>query len=384
MAKPLLERLGVVDHAHEKIIFLIRHHLEMARIWQRFDLDDPATAQNFSTFIGDRELLRYLYVLTFCDARGTTPELWNDFKDVLHRQLFTTTLQCLNNPDATPLIPANMISKERILSQLSGFSEDEIEAHFSLLPDRYFHYSNEEEILLHLRMIHQLLHTISTADSIGSLVPVVEWQDDPNLGLTVVHVVTWDRAGLFYRLAGAFALAGLSIVSSKALSRADHITIDTFYVTDASGGMVRKERALRAFKDHLGDILLNNLDIAAEIEAFAESKRQPSYLQTTTTLPAAIPPKVEIYHELSLKRTIIEIEANDEIGLLYRLAHAIFKHGFDITFARISTEKDVAVDAFYIEPVQSGVDTSQQLVELRATLTRIVEATAAGVETPLN
>lgn len=380
MARPILVRLGVVEKAHEKIVFLIRHHLEMARIWQRHDLDDPTTASNFAEFLQDSELLHYLYVLTFCDARGTTPELWNDFKDVLHRQLFTSTLGCLRSPEAPVPPPSPMISKSSIIKRLPEVSEDEIEAHFSLLPDRYFNYHSEEEVLLHLRMIHQLLHTISTADSVGSLVPVVEWQDDMNLGLTVVHVVTWDRAGLFYRLAGAFALAGLSIVSSKALSRADHITIDTFYVTDASGGPVRKEKSLHAFQSHLEKILLNHIDLSHEILSFAERQRQPSYLTTTATLPASIPPKVEIYHELSLKRTVIEIEANDEVGLLYRMAQAIFKHGFDISFARISTEKKVAVDTFYIEPMHSNLDVSEKIVALREDLTAIVEATVAAVE----
>ena len=66
-------------------------------------------------------------------------------------------------------------------------------------------------------------------------------------------------------------------------------------------------------------------------------------------LPAPFPPSVDVYHELSLKRTIIEVQAGDEPGLLYRLARLIFKKGFDITFARIATERGVAMDTFYIE-----------------------------------
>lgn len=373
MAKPILDRMGVVGPIHEKILFLIRNHLEMARIWQKHDLDDPQTARNFAAFIGDRDLLHYLYVLTFCDARGTTPELWNYFKDTLHRQLYLSTLEYLKPDETSPSTRIPMISKETALQKLPELSEDEVDAHFSLLPDRYFSHHSEEEILLHLRMIHQLLHTISEADSVGSLVPAIEWQDDLNLGLTVVHIVTWDRAGLFYRLAGAFTLAGLSIVSSKALSRADHISIDTFYVTDAAGGPVRKETSLQLFQQHLEDSLLRNRDLLTEIESMAERQRRSLLSNSNATLPAPIPPKVEIYHELALKRTIIEVEANDELGLLYRIARAIFLHGFDIAFARISTEKRVAFDTFYIEPTQDRGDPADGLLELRESINRIVE-----------
>ena len=67
------------------------------------------------------------------------------------------------------------------------------------------------------------------------------------------------------------------------------------------------------------------------------------------TLHSSFPPTVEVYHEISMQRTIVEVQARDQIGLLYRLAKAIFDFGFDITFARIGTERGVAIDTFYIE-----------------------------------
>ena len=377
LAVPILDRLHVVEKARKKILFLIENHLEMARIWQRYDIDDPRTGKMFSELIRSGDNLRYLYVLTYCDARGTSKSLWNGFKDGLHHRLYKTTLDHLQKPTHTP--PAlPMISPKQVLKVADNLSEEEVEAHFNLLPDRYFSYHDEKEILLHLQMIHKLLKNISTADSLGSLVPIVEWEDDLNLGLTVVHVVTWDRAGLFYKLAGALTLAGLSIVSSKALSRSDHITIDTFYVSEPDGGIVKDPDALNQFSHHLQDALINGKNLLPEIQALAEKFKQPSYVRTNVTLPTPIPVRVDVYHELSLKRTIIEVEANDELGLLYKLARTISKKGFDITFARISTEKRVAVDTFYIEPAQpkSDEEVSQDLVELKSKLLEVIEASA--------
>jgi [protein-PII] uridylyltransferase len=374
MAIPILARLQVVEKARDKILFLIRNHLEMARIWQRYDLDDPQTASMFSRIIESSEKLRYLYVLTFCDARGTSHGLWNGFKDSLHHNLYKVTLGHLQMPSFTP--PAlPMISSASILKKSPDLSEDEIEAHFNLLPDRYFSYHSEKEVLLHLQMIHGLLQNISSAETLGSLIPVVQWENDVSLDLTIVRIVTWDRAGLFYKLAGALTLAGLSIVSSKALSRADHITIDTFYVSDPSGGLVRDEDAMDRFKAHLEDTLFRNETLEPKIAAVAEKLMQPSYVRTDTTLQTSIPVRVNVYHEMSLKRTIIEIETNDEIGLLYKLARVISRKGFDITFARISTERKVAVDTFYIEPSQPGPEeeNAEKLIALKKNLLEILE-----------
>src|SRR5690606_6431378 len=99
---------------------------------------------------------------------------------------------------------------------------EEIEAHYSQLPERYFLYTDADEIVLHIEMVHRLLSSVARSDSIGSLIPIIDWHDDEERGLTVVNVVTWDRAGLFSKLAGSFARAGLNILSAKAVSRNDH------------------------------------------------------------------------------------------------------------------------------------------------------------------
>ena len=373
MARPILDRLDLPLSLRDKILFLIEGHLEMARFWQHYDLDDPRTPQKFAEWIGDGEKLRYLYVLTSCDARGTAKDLWNGYKDTLHTQLFNATRAVLGESGVMEGRDG-VISKDTILEMVPGLSEDEVEAHYNLLPERYFIYHNADEIALHLRMVNSLLRTIAEADSLGSLVPVVEWHEDLNLGLNVVHIVTWDRSGLFYKLAGAFSVAGLSIVSSKALTRADHITIDTFYVVDESGGIVRDKRARELFQSALESVLLHNRDLMVEIQTQAAKRRKPAYLQTGDRLRAPLPPGVDVYHELSLRRTIIEVQATDAIGLLYRISKAIFDHGFDITFARISTERNVAVDTFYIEPIHRGQESdTENLLALRESLTAIVE-----------
>lgn len=375
MAQPVLHRLGVAKDQQEEILFIIRSHLEMARFWQKFDLDDPQTAESFAKFIEDPQKLRFLYVHTYCDARGTAPTLWNSYKDAMHRTLYRRTLEQFeddNTIEAKRKEQISMLHHEILERSIEGVSTEEIEAHFSLLPERYFINTDKEDIQLHLRMVNKLLSQIQTATSMGTLAPIVEWHDDIDLSMSVVNIVTWDRAGLFYKLAGAFSLAGVNIISTKAISRSDHISIDTFYIIEPGGGVVSNPKARSIFEGHLKEALIEDKDLMPAIEDL-EAKAQSKIDREKDMLPAPFPPRVDVYHELSLKRTIIEVQASDRIGLLYQLARLISKKGFDISFARIATERGVAMDTFYIENIvqEEGTNTTN-LLELREGLDAIV------------
>ena len=225
----------------------------------------------------------------------------------------------------------------------------------------------------------------AAADSVGTLRPVIDWKDDLNRSLTVVNVVTWDRAGLFYKLAGALSVAGLSILGAKVISRTDHIAIDTFYVVEPGRGVVQSAAAQEIFAKTIESALVSNKDLYPDIVAQAKKIAATRYLSTTNgeALHSSFPPTVEVYHELSMERTIVEIQARDQIGLLYRLAKTVSDHGFDTTFARIGTERGVAIDTFYIESGDhTAVENPERLHALRDALAEVIAApapaTAAG------
>ena len=351
LAGPLLERLQVDPKNRELVTFIIKNHLIMARFWQRHNVDDPQTATAFADLVGDAEKLRYLYVHTFCDARGTAASLWNGYKDALHQSLFLATLDRLLLGDAVEkrnLERKQMIYKELITKQIPGIGQDEVSAHFNLLPERYFLHTESGEIALHIQMVNRLLKS-------------------------VVNVVTWDRAGLFYKLAGGFSVAGLNILGAKVISRTDHIAIDTFYVVEPGRGIVQSQNAMETFARTVEAALIQNKDLYPEIVAQAQKIAANRYTTENNTLHTSFPPTVEVYHELAMQRTIIDIQAHDQIGLLYRLAKAIYDHGFDITFARINTERGVALDTFYIESANhEPTEDTARLHALRDSLARVI------------
>lgn len=378
IARPILDRLQVDADSRETVNFIIKNHLIMARFWQKRDVDDPKTAAAFAELVPAADLLRYLYVHTFCDARGTSANLWNSYKDTLHTSLYLVTLDQLIHGEAIATRNSQrlqMTYQEVVSQKIPGISEDEISAHFNLLPERYFIHTDAGEIALHIRMVNRLLQSITGADSVGSLHPVIEWQDDLNRSLTVVNIVTWDRAGLFYKLAGAFSVAGLSILGAKVISRSDHIAIDTFYVVEPGRGVVQSAKAQEIFARTVDEALVNNKDLLPEI--LAQAKKHAGLRLgsggTAETLQSSFPPTVEVYHELSMERTIVEIQAHDQIGLLFRLAQTISAHGFDITFARIGTERGIAIDTFYIEDeAHVPVTDPHRLRDLREALAAVI------------
>ncbi len=387
LAEPLLERFGVSPEGRKLVSFTIKNHLAMARFWQKRDVDDPQTSTAFADLVGDTERLRHLYVHTFCDARGTAVDLWNSYKDTLHTTLYRSTFERLKLGaalEASHQEKKKMTQQELIAKTIPGISADEINAHFGLLPDRYFVHTDSAEIALHIQMVNRLFKSITAADSVGSLKPVIEWKDDLNRSLTVVNVVTWDRAGLFYKLAGAFSVAGLSILGSKVISRTDHIAIDTFYVVEPGRGVVQSAAAQEKFARTIEEALVANKDLLPDIITQAKKIASSRYLASSTgeMLHSSFPPTVEVYHELSMQRTIVEIQARDQIGLLYRLAKTISDHAFDITFARIGTERGVAIDTFYIESANhEPVDSTDRLVALRDALAEVIAPAPAPAVT---
>jgi [protein-PII] uridylyltransferase len=72
-------------------------------------------------------------------------------------------------------------------------------------------------------------------------------------------------------------------------------------------------------------------------------------LRNNQDIAPDIPQWVHINNRLSDENTVIELQAIDRIGLLYDLFRVIGAHQLDVTHARVSTERGVAIDSIYIQ-----------------------------------
>lgn len=345
LAPALLERFDVPEEDRETIIFLIKNHLMMARYWQANDIEDEEVIARFADMVGDVEKLKYLYVLTFCDAKGTSQELWNSYKQSLHTMLYRSAKRVMekNEEQMEALYESR---KQKVLdgilaSDELGTSEEEAKEHFASLPRNYFLFHGRDDIILHMNMVH----IFRVGARHGPEIPVFEWRNDPNMSLSTVTVVTSDIAGLYYKLASAFTYAGLNIMGSKALSRTDGIIIDTFYVTSAAGGAVQNERTRDLFSKAITRIFLEGADI------MPPPPKKPEGGEKNEIIP----------HSISIGRSggriMAEVVAKDRPGLLCSITKAIYENGYDIIFARISVEGWWGTNIFHIKP-RAGAEVS--------------------------
>jgi [protein-PII] uridylyltransferase len=230
-----------------------------------------------------------------------------------------------------------------------NLSQEELHAHFANLPQRYSQIHSAREILDDVVLAHRFMRLqISEEDS--ALAPVVNWHNEPDRGYNAVKVCTWDRAGLFSKIAGSLSAAGLNILSAQIFTRLDGIVLDTFFVNDAKTGNLAGHDQRSKF-----ELVLNKALTGEEVDFHALILKQkiirPAYQAYTGE---RIPTQVRFDNEASESRTLVEIETEDRIGLLYTISQTLSELDLDISAARISTEKGAAIDSFYVRELDGG------------------------------
>jgi len=361
IAVNMMDRLGVADEMRDRILFVIRNHLEMVRYANKFDLEDPEVIDSFAQFVEGEQRLRFLYVHTFCDANATAPDLWNSHKEELHTQLFTNTLSVLEGKRARK--DPNTLKDAYKDLKVEGVTQEEVLEHLEQVPIRYFSHTGKEEVTLHVDMIHRYLES-----GTENPIPVINWRNDLRRSLTVVDIVTRDRNSLFEKLTGAFSIAGLNILGARAVTRKDGLAIDVFYVEDQNGGVVDdikvREHCENSIRSFLSDQTLPDQLISEKRKKADRTRR----FSSEDKLGEKIPSQVDVYRDVSLNRTIVEVRAPDQVGLLHLIAKTISKCGFGIQFARIATEQGIATDIFNIEPQSKEDFSPSRFLELREDL----------------
>ena len=346
LALRVARRLGLDGATTHSLRLLIEHHLTMAQVSQRRDLDDPSVITHFASQIQTAENLRMLTLHTFVDSQATSDKLWNGFKDSLLWQLHHQAMAVLVG--ASDFIRAEEKQRELLAQEVAGllprsFDPDEIHAHFATLPPRYFQIHQVKDILSDLASAHRFMHH-QLAEEDKALEPVVTWHNEPDRGYTSAKICTWDRAGLFSKIAGTFSAAGINILGAQIFTRTDGIVLDTFYGVDArTGSLVKREE-----RDSFEKLLLQNLS-EEEVDFKALIARQKEIRPLYQSLEGEqMPTRVSFDNETSEARTVIDIETEDRLGLLYVVSQVLTELQLDIFLAKISTERGAAMDSFYV------------------------------------
>lgn len=345
LALKAARRLKLDRATSQSLALIVRQHLLMIQIAQRRDMEDERVIQTFVEAIQFPENLDMLTLHTYADSLGTSDTLWNGFKDSLHWTLYHKARAWMDGSTEVVLKKEKLLQKVRseVKALLPAtFSPDEIDAHFEHLPERYFKIHNPREIANDISMAHRFMH-LQLVEEDRALEPVVQWHNDNNRGFTSVHICTWDRLGLFAKVAGALSASGLNILSASIFSRRDGIVLDTFYVTDTQQGGLATKVSRERFEKVLLDALTKEIDIPALLSKIKPAKPLYVGLEGET-----IPLLISFDNQSSDDYTVIDIETEDRVGLLYYVVKALAEANLDVALSKISTEKGAAIDSFYV------------------------------------
>ena len=85
------------------------------------------------------------------------------------------------------------------------------------------------------------------------------------------------------------------------------------------------------------------------------------------------PPVIHADNQASRRYTILDLVADNALGLLHRVSRVISRHGCDVDLVLISTEGQKAIDVFHITKAGAKL-TDAAIADLTADIHRTLEA----------
>ena len=334
----ICERLHLSEDDANLIKFLVRNHLILADTAQYRDLHDENLVIEFAKKIGDMERLNLLYLLTFADVRAVGPDVWSQWKGALFQELYFKVLTVLERGTFEPEDAAVKIAavKERVFEALKPDCVDRycVDEYFGLLPPRYFLSNRPDTIADHIRTLR---------DFTGRPY-VMTVRQDTFREYTEVLICTHDVHGLFSMITGVMAANAVNILGAQINTLKNGIVLDVLQVVSAAGELITDEARLKKMEHDLSEVITGRVKVAALV-----GRRKPSILDKKAK--PTVRTSVEIDNEVSDAYTVIDMHAQNRIGLLYDITSTLSRLGLYIYIAKISTKGDAVADIFYVKDI---------------------------------
>jgi [protein-PII] uridylyltransferase len=331
----ILKRLGVDDNALSAIPFLVQHHLLLANVSQRRDLNDEKTAVQVAQIVEDLETLKLLFLLTVADSLATGPMASSDWKIMLLIELFFKVRRILQSgtlvsPDATRTVEENKAALSRAL--VGAFSGTDIADLMDQVSPRYFLNVPLEDMVEHFRM------ALDMEDQ------KLSWtlKKVKHAPVTRVTLCTWDRPGLFSKMVGVFSLHNINVLSGNIFTLKNGLAFDLYDVTNPLDPLREEEMWSRVLQD-----ARQAIEGKLPLDELINRKAQMSTFDEVLS-PYHPVERMRVDNEGSDFFTILEVGGGIRTGLLYELAKKIFALGLDIRFAKVNSDKEKMTGVFYV------------------------------------
>ena len=340
-AREFCTALGLSEGDTALVAWLVRQHLLMSMTAQKQDIADPEVIHRFATAMGDRERLDHLYLLTCADIAGTSPKLWNAWKDRLMADLYTATRLALRRGLEHPLAAdersAETRGAARAMLAAFGIGDDEIDRLFARMPETGFQRGRPDQIAWQAVS----LRGVAEGDTCVRTRPVAV-----HAGALEVFVHSPDRDGLFAAIVATLDRCGLAIQHARVLDGPHGMVFDSFEVIAADARNVPQPDAVER---RLADALAGSLDAVKPAR-----RSQPRHLRHFRIAP-------QIGFDVldaggGHGRTLLSLVCTDRPGLLADVAQALRTQSLRVHDARIATFGERAEDVFQITSAPSSTN----------------------------
>ena len=328
----------------ELVVWLVEQHLRMSVTAQKQDISDPEVIHRFAALVGSREHLDYLYLLTCADIAGTSPKLWNTWKDRLLADLYFACRRALRDGLESPRPRVERLQEARdtirALLHQQGIADTAIAAPFAAMPDESF---------LRFRA-EQLAWQASELIGLQPEQAVVKARRvAPDNDALEVFVYMPDRDGIFSAIVTALDRNGHAIHRARVLDAPNDAIHDVFEVlpTDRCS-----ERDPERLAQQLAEVL------AGDLSRVRTSRRVvPRQLRHFRFAP-----RIEFADSADGQHTRLVLVATDRPGLLADVAQVLRAQQLRVHDARIATFGERAEDIFLITDEHDDVlsDDSRQ------------------------
>lgn len=318
------------DYDTHFVAWLVRHHLLMSSTAQKEDVSDPKVIMRFVDKIGDQEHLDNLYLLTVADIRGTSPNVWNAWKGKLLEELYVTATHALRLGKGNPIRVEDRIADAKDEAQkfidVKNISIENTHEFWSALSNDYFLRYSAEELAWHVNAI---------ANTRAIDLPLVSIRHAPEFDGSVFLIYAAESDLLLSTVTGAFEILNLSITDARIHNTLSGFAIYSFVVL---GGQVQDS------VDKYGNLQtqMRQLILNPKVE------RKPRSTRITRTMKQFPIETQVIFDSTQSSHTVMEVVAQDQPGLLHRVARCLWSCKVRLVTAKIATYGGRAEDIFII------------------------------------